>query len=52
MGYGDLVARSDLGHTLAVAEMLIGQIYLVTIVSVIVGNLGRPARRDGAMLDP
>ena len=51
VGYGDLVARSDLGHTLAVFEMLIGQIYLVTIVSVIVGNLGRPARRDNTALD-
>ena len=46
VGYGDLVARSDLGHTLAVFEMLIGQIYLVTIVSLIVGNLGRPAGRE------
>jgi Ion channel len=46
VGYGDLVARSDLGHTLAVFEALIGQIYLVTVVSLIVGNLGRPARRD------
>ena len=45
VGYGDLVARSDLGHTLAVVEALVGQIYLVTIVSVIVSNLGRPARR-------
>jgi hypothetical protein len=46
VGYGDLAARSDLGHTLSVFEALIGQIYLVTVVSVIVGNLGRPARRD------
>ena len=46
VGYGDFVARSDLGHTLAVFEALIGQIYLVTVVSLIVGNLGRPARRD------
>ncbi len=45
VGYGDLVARSDLGHTLAVFEALIGQIYLVTVVSLIVSNLGRPARR-------
>jgi hypothetical protein len=44
VGYGDFVARSDLGHTLAVSEALIGQIYLVTIVSLIVSNL-RPARR-------
>jgi hypothetical protein len=48
VGYGDLVARSDLGHTLAVSEALIGQIYLVTVVSLIVSNLGRPARRDRA----
>jgi hypothetical protein len=43
VGYGDFAARSDLGHTLAVFEALIGQIYLVTIVSLIVSNL-RPAR--------
>jgi hypothetical protein len=46
VGYGDFVARSDLGHTLAIFEALIGQIYLVTIVSVLVTNLGRPARRS------
>jgi Ion channel len=46
VGYGDFVARSDLGHTLAVFEALIGQIYLVTVVSLIVSNLGRPARRS------
>jgi hypothetical protein len=46
VGYGDFVARSDLGHTLAVFEALIGQIYLVTVVSLIVSNLGRPATRD------
>jgi hypothetical protein len=46
VGYGDFVARTDLGHTLAVSEALIGQIYLVTVVSLIVSNLRRPARRD------
>jgi hypothetical protein len=48
VGYGDFVARSDLGHTLAVFEALLGQIYLVTIVSVLVSNLRRPVqpRRD------
>jgi len=51
VGYGDLVARSDLGHTLAVFEALIGQIYLVTVVSLIVSNLGRPARRDPGSLE-
>jgi hypothetical protein len=41
VGYGDLTARTDLGHTLSVFEALIGQIYLVTVVSLIVGNLRR-----------
>ncbi|MGH2834731.1 MAG: potassium channel family protein [Solirubrobacteraceae bacterium] len=41
VGYGDLSARSNLGHTLSVSEALLGQIYLVTVVSVIVANLGR-----------
>ena len=40
-GFGDLTARTDLGHTLTVFEALIGQIYLVTVVSLIVSNLGR-----------
>jgi hypothetical protein len=44
VGYGDLVARSDLGHTLGIFEALIGQIYLVTVVSLIVSNLGQAAR--------
>jgi hypothetical protein len=47
VGYGDFAAGTELGHTLAVFEALIGQIYLVTIVSLIVSNLGRPARRPG-----
>lgn len=46
VGYGDLIARTDAGHTLAVFEALLGQIYLVTVVSLIVSNLGRPARRS------
>ena len=40
-GYGDFTARSNLGHTLSVSEALLGQIYLVTVVSLIVANLGR-----------
>ena len=47
VGYGDLTAKSNLGHTLSVTEALLGQIYLVTIVSVIVSNL-RPRRREHA----
>jgi Ion channel len=46
-GYGDLTAATDLGRSLAITEALFGQIYLVTIVAVIIGNLRRPpARRD------
>jgi hypothetical protein len=46
VGYGDLTATTNLGHTLSVSEGLMGQIYLVTVVSVIVGNLR--GRRRGA----
>jgi hypothetical protein len=45
VGYGDLTARTNLGHTLSVFEAVLGQVYLVTVVSLIVGNLGR-RRRD------
>lgn len=44
VGYGDFVARTDTGHTLAIFEALLGQIYLVTVVSLIVSNLGAPPR--------
>jgi hypothetical protein len=44
IGYGDYTPATDLGHTLAVVEALLGQLYLVTVVAVIVGRLhsGRP----------
>jgi Ion channel len=43
VGYGDLIAAHDVGRSLAITEALVGQIYLVTVVAVIVSNL-RPAR--------
>lgn len=46
-GFGDLTAASNLGHTLSVFEALIGQIYLVTVVALIVANLGRATPRAG-----
>jgi uncharacterized membrane protein len=46
VGYGDLTPAADFTRAVAVAQMLIGQIYLVTIVSLIVANLGR--RREPA----
>jgi ion channel len=48
VGYGDLTARTNLGHTLSILEALIGQIYLVTVVSLIVSNLRRPAAPEPA----
>jgi hypothetical protein len=39
VGYGDFAARSNLGHTTAVTEALLGQIYLVTVVATIIGRL-------------
>jgi hypothetical protein len=41
VGYGDLSAATDLGRSVAITEALIGQIYLVTVVAVIAGNLSR-----------
>jgi hypothetical protein len=40
-GYGDLTPATRVGHALAVLEMLIGQIYLVTVIGLLVGNLNR-----------
>ena len=45
VGYGDLVAATNLGRSLAITEALLGQIYLVTVVALIVGNLARPRER-------
>jgi voltage-gated potassium channel Kch len=44
VGYGDLIAATNLGRSLAISEALLGQIYLVTVVALIVGNLGGRAR--------
>jgi hypothetical protein len=38
-GYGDLTARTPGARALAVLEMLIGQLYLVTVIATLVGNL-------------
>lgn len=38
-GFGDLSPVTDVGRMLAVAEALIGQVYLVTVVAIIVANL-------------
>jgi hypothetical protein len=43
-GFGDLTARTPPGRALAVLEMLIGQLYLVTVIATLVGNLRRRDR--------
>jgi Ion channel len=40
-GFGDFTAANRGGRALAVLEMLIGQIYLVTVIATLVGNLRR-----------
>ena len=40
-GFGDYTAANRGGRALAVLEMLIGQIYLVTVIAMLVGNLRR-----------
>jgi Ion channel len=42
-GFGDLTAAHPVGRALAVLEMVVGQLYLVTVIGVLVGNLA--ARR-------
>ncbi len=44
-GFGDLTAASNLGRSLAVVEMLLGQLYLVTVIGVLVGNFAGRSRR-------
>lgn len=47
-GYGDFAPATRGGRAIAVVEMLIGQLYLVTVVGVLVGNLAtRPRRGQG-----
>jgi hypothetical protein len=41
LGYGDFTAAGELGRTLAVVEALIGQLYLVTVIAVLVSRMQR-----------
>jgi hypothetical protein len=41
VGYGDLTPANNVGRGGAALEALVGQIYLVTIVALLVSNLGR-----------
>jgi hypothetical protein len=37
-GFGDLTAATPVARALAVVEMLVGQLYLVTVIGIVVGN--------------
>jgi Ion channel len=46
LGYGDYTPKGDLGHTLAIVEALIGQLYLVTVVALLVARMRPGGRRE------
>jgi len=46
-GYGDLTAKYDAGRMTAILEALFGQLYLVSIVALLVANMGRTRRPRG-----
>ncbi len=48
LGYGDYTAASSLGRMVSVSEALIGQLYLVSAVALLVGNVGRTMRGDAS----
>ncbi len=45
VGFGDVRPVSQLARTVTMTEGLIGQLYLVTVVALVVGNLGQQVRR-------
>jgi hypothetical protein len=44
VGYGDLTARQDVGRMCSILEALFGQLYLVSVVALLVANMGRSRR--------
>jgi hypothetical protein len=46
LGYGDYTAAGNLGHLLSVFEALLGQLYLVTVLALLVSALGRQHERS------
>lgn len=47
LGYGDYTAAGNLGHLLSVSEALLGQLYLVTVLALLVSALGRKRIESG-----
>jgi voltage-gated potassium channel Kch len=44
LGYGDYTPAAEVGRTFAIVEALAGQLYLVTVVAVLVSRIGRGSR--------
>ena len=45
-GFGDLTPATSAGHALAVIEMLTGQLYLVTVIGLLIGNYAGRRRAE------
>ncbi len=48
-GYGDLTAATGVGRMLAILEAIFGQLYLITVVALVVQNLGQQSRLSRRM---
>ena len=48
VGYGDYTAAANAGRAVAIIEALFGQVFLVTIVALVVSNLGHEREPVGA----
>ena len=44
VGYGDLTAAGNVGRMTASIEAVLGQLYLITVVALVVQNLGQERR--------
>jgi hypothetical protein len=48
-GYGDFTAATDVGRMTAIVEAIFGQLYLITVVALVVQNLGQLSRMGRRM---
>jgi hypothetical protein len=44
VGYGDFTAATGVGRMISISEALVGQLFLVSAVALLVGNIGRTLR--------
>ncbi len=50
-GYGDLTAQGQVGRLTAMSEAVLGQLYLITVVAMVVQNFGQERRFRGRRND-